>query len=209
MAEDHDHDEEHCGELWRAPDGLSCTRDAVTGCANTEFLPRANQTAPISPLPERNDSGGTENGHNGRGVEHKSGSVPRHEGRSKHPNTKHQRCAVSVSHTSPEQAATHDEGQQEGNGSKRRKELRTVGCVRFCNRSENLGLREVAATGKQHVPSVREFEGLEHVEDGKEHRGKSPEGAEHQQPRLVPESSGHEGDGQGEAEDEQERLQTG
>ena len=180
---------ENCGF---APDGFPCTRNSVSGCPNAVLLPRANESVPVGPLPESHNSCGAENGHDRRGVEHETSSVPSHEGRSENPNTEHQSGAVSVSHTSPKQAATHDESQQEGDGSKRCEELCTVGCVCFCDRAENLRLGEVAATREQNIPSIGQVEGLEHIQQDEEHRGKSTEGAEDQQPRLVAESSGLE-----------------
>ena len=160
-------------------------------------------------MPERHDTGSTEYGHDGGGVEHETSGVPSHERGRKHPNTEHQSGAVSVSETTPKQAATHDESQQEGDRSKRSEELSTVGCVGFCDGTENLGLGEVSASRKQNIPSVGIIQGLEHVEDGKEHGSKCAEGPKDQQPGLVSESSGHKGDGQGKTEDKHERLETG
>ncbi len=101
---------------------------------------------------------------------------------------------------------THHEGQKEGDWTELSKELSSIGCVCFCNGTENLGLCEVSSTGEQYVPSVGKFEGLEHIENGEKHSATYCQNAEHQQPRLVSETCGHKGDGQGEDRDEQERL---
>ena len=209
LTEDHDHDQEHGGELRGAPDGLACSGNTVRWRADAEFLPRTNQAAPVSPLPERHDTCGTEDGHDGGGVEHETSRVPSHERGRKDPDTKHQGRSVAVAKTAPQQTATHDEGEQEGDGAEGSEELGPVGCVGFCDRAENLGLGEVTATGEQHVPCIRNFEGLQHVKNGEEHGCDGGQGAQDQQPRLVSEAGGDEGDGNGEAEDEQERLQTG
>ena len=138
----------------RAPHGLASTGNAVRGRSNAELFPRADQTTPFCPSPESDDAGRTEDGHDGRCVEHESSSVPRHEGRSKDPNAKHESGAVAITHAAPQQAATHDEGEQEGDRPKGSKQLGPVGRVGFSNRSENLGLGEVAAAREQNVPGV-------------------------------------------------------
>ena len=85
--------------------------------------------------------------------------------------------------------------------------MSSVGCVRFSNRAENLGLGEVTAAGEQHVPCIGEFQRLENVKDGKEHGSNGGECPKDKQPRLVSETCGDEGNGQRKSKDEQEGLQ--
>ena len=209
LTENHDHHEENRRELRRAPYGLSSTRDTVCRGANTELLPRANQSAPVGPLPEGNDTCGAKDGHDGRGIEHETSSVPGHERGSKDPHTEHQGGAVAVSKASPQETATHDESQQEGDGAKRGKELGSVWSVGFCNGTEDLGFGKVAATGEQDVPRIGEVQRLQHVKQHEEHRCNTTKRSKDQQPRLVSESSGDEGDGDREPKDEQEGLEPG
>ena len=209
LTKDHDHDEEDGRELRRAPDGLACTGDAVCRRSDAELLPRTNKAAPVGPLPERHDTCSAEDGHDGRGVEHETSGVPSHEGGCEHPDAEHEGRPVAVAKTSPEQSAAHDEGKQEGNGPEGSKELRSVWSVGFCNRAENLRLREVATSREQDVPCVGNVKRLQDVEQGKEHRSNTCEGSQDEQPRLVAETGGDEGDGDREPEDEQEGLETG
>ena len=87
--------------------------------------------------------------------------------------------------------------------------MSTVGCVGFSNGPENLGLGEVSASGEQNIPCVRYISHLERIQHGKEDQSYAAEGTEDQQPGFVSESRRDVGDGDGEAGDEQERLQTG
>ncbi len=209
LAENHDHHEENSRELRCAPNSLSSTSDAVGWGTDTELLPRTDQSAPVGPLPKRNDTSGTEDGHDGRGVEHETSSVPSHERGCKDPDTEHQSGAVAVAKTTPQQTAAHDEGEQEGDGAKRGKELGTVWSVGFSNGAKDLGFGKVAATGEQHVPSIRKVERFQHVKQHEEHGSNTTKGPKNQQPRLVAEAGGDEGDGDREPKDEQEGLETG
>jgi len=87
--------------------------------------------------------------------------------------------------------------------------LSTVRGVGFSNGTENLGLGKVAATREQDVPAVPDVEELEGEEHHKEHDGHGAQRSEHQQPRLVSETGGHESDDDAEDRNEQEGLQTG
>ena len=85
----------------------------------------------------------------------------------------------------------------------------SIGCVGFSNGPENLGLGEVSATGEQNIPCIRDVSHLERIQHGKEDQSHAAKRTENQQPGLVSESGGDVGDSDGEAEDEQERLQSG
>ena len=112
-----------------------------------------------------------------------------------------------MAQTTPKQSAAHDERQQERDGTEGGKELRTVWCVGFCDRSENLGFAEVAASSEQDVPSIGVVQGFENEQDSKEDRSDAGQRSKNQQPWLVPEAGGDKRDGDREAEDEQERLE--
>ena len=111
--------------------------------------------------------------------------------------------------TSPQQSTAHDEGKQERDGPEGGKELRSVWSVGFCDRTEDLRLGEVATSREQDVPCVGNVEGFQDVEQGEEHRSNASEGSQDEQPRLVAEPGGDEGDGNREPEDEQEGLEAG
>ena len=87
--------------------------------------------------------------------------------------------------------------------------MRSVRSVGFCDRAEDLRLGEVATSREQDVPCVGNVERFQDVEQGKEHRSDTSKGSQDEQPRLVAEPGGDEGDGDREPEDEQEGLETG
>ena len=116
---------------------------------------------------------------------------------------------TSLTGPAPKRDDAHAQGEDEHDRTKGREEQTSVWRVCFSNRSENLGLGEVACSGEQHVERVGLLKELKQPNHGHEHHGGSRQGTEHEEPRLVAETGGHVRDGHRETEHEEQGLQSG
>ena len=207
LAAEHDHDEHDRAELWRAPHGLARRGNTIGRGSDAHATHLARHFLGAGPTPQAHRTPSAEHGHGRCGVEDETRSGPRHEDGQKDPRGHEDVLVAALPGASPEGDDAHAQRQNEHDRAEGSKEHPTVRRVGFCNRTENLGLGEVACTGEQDVERVGLLEELKQPNDGHKGHSSAGEGTQNEQPGLVAESGRHIGDGHGESEHEQQGLQ--